>query len=186
MDAARTLRGLTQAQLSKLFVAEGFGRYDIGRIERGVLALTRARRRALVDLLRVPDSWFTDEDLDLSDRDGDGEATREVLETLHNNESLLHELLSRSQKLTDDAVEQAVERICHAITEAVETRDLQSRALNARLAGIESDLGAVRDLTRHVDAQRLREIRELLRAAADQPADRRSGRTPRSADSADR
>jgi hypothetical protein len=185
MEAARALRGFTQPQLSKLFVAEGFGRYDVGRIERGELALTRARRRALVDLLRVPDAWFTDEDLDLSDRDarGGGEVAREVLKTLHNNESLLHELLSRSQKLTDDAVEQAVKRICHAITEAVETRDMQSRALNERLAGVESDLAAVRNFTQQVDARRLP---ELLQAEVDRPADRRSGRTPRSADSADR
>lgn len=62
--AARTLRGLEQAGLDALFAADGLGKQEASRLERGELPLTAARRHALVRHLRVPEEWFTEDDVD--------------------------------------------------------------------------------------------------------------------------
>lgn len=64
LDAARTLRGLKQTELAELVQADGLGKHDVGRLERGAIPLTRALRDALCRHLRVPAGWFTDEDID--------------------------------------------------------------------------------------------------------------------------
>lgn len=41
---------------------QDFGKGDVGRMERGDLALSPARRRALSEILEVPEAWWTAED----------------------------------------------------------------------------------------------------------------------------
>lgn len=63
--AARTVRGIEQDELAEKLYKAGqgeFGKGDVGRIERGQMVLGPARRRALADILQVPEDWFTVED----------------------------------------------------------------------------------------------------------------------------
>lgn len=62
--AARELRGLSQDGLGKLVAADGLGIHDVGRIERGEVTMTRVHRDALIRHLRVPERWFTAENVD--------------------------------------------------------------------------------------------------------------------------
>lgn len=64
MEAARKLRGLSQAQLGKLFEADDLGKMDPQQIERGIMPLRGARLAAACRHLRVPERWFTAEDVD--------------------------------------------------------------------------------------------------------------------------
>ncbi len=64
MEAARILRGIDQRQLGELFAADGLGKSDPGRIERGQIPLDNARLAAACRHLRVPESWFTAESVD--------------------------------------------------------------------------------------------------------------------------
>lgn len=89
LDAARTLRGLKQTDLAELVHADGLGKHDVGRLERGSIPLTRALRDSLCRHLRVPEAWFTDPDLDLEDTGrsnspatGDGSFLVSVIEKL--------------------------------------------------------------------------------------------------------
>jgi len=63
IDAARTLRGLTQNDLAALVHGDGFGKHDVGRLERGDIILSEGLQHSLSRHLRVPPTWFTDEDL---------------------------------------------------------------------------------------------------------------------------
>jgi len=137
IDAARTLRGLTQAQLAKLFVAEGFGTQDIGRIERGGLDLTRARRRSLADLLQVPETWFTEEHLDLTATMDDKRLERitdDVAAVLENQRTILANqefVLRRMVGLLPDDDARLAEEFLRHIEEAGRTPALD----NAEHAG---------------------------------------------------
>lgn len=64
IHAARLLRGLDQEQLNALFEADGLGKTDAGRIERGTLTMQRAHREAFVRNLQVPEDWFLSENVD--------------------------------------------------------------------------------------------------------------------------
>lgn len=63
--AARELRGITQTDLGALFEQDGLGKHDPGRIERGTMPMQRAHREAFIRHLRVPDAWFTEDDVDV-------------------------------------------------------------------------------------------------------------------------
>lgn len=65
LDAARTLRGLTQNQLAALLAEDGLGKHDLGRIERGSLVMQRVHREAIARRLRIPEWWLTVEDIDV-------------------------------------------------------------------------------------------------------------------------
>lgn len=67
IDAFRTLRGLTQADLAEKFASKGHGTQELGRLERGALPLTEIRRRSLAEILEVPERWFVDETLTVAD-----------------------------------------------------------------------------------------------------------------------
>jgi transcriptional regulator with XRE-family HTH domain len=62
--AARALRDVSQAELAGQLEADGLGKHDLGRIERGDLTMMPAHRRALAHHLRLPERWFTDPDTD--------------------------------------------------------------------------------------------------------------------------
>jgi transcriptional regulator with XRE-family HTH domain len=62
---ARTLRGMSQAQLGALVAGDGHGKHDVGRLERGELILTRSLRRSLAEHLSVPEAWFVDETIEI-------------------------------------------------------------------------------------------------------------------------
>jgi len=64
MEAARKLRGLSQAELGELFEADDLGKMDPQQIERGRMLLRGARLVAACKHLRVPERWFTAEDVD--------------------------------------------------------------------------------------------------------------------------
>lgn len=66
IEAARLLRNLKQTDLGMLFAEDGLNKQEAGRLERGELPLTRVRLDALVRHLRVPEAWFTSEDIALS------------------------------------------------------------------------------------------------------------------------
>lgn len=65
IEAARVLRGLTQAQLAELLVQDGLGKHDLGRIERGSMAMQRIHRDAIARHLRVPERWLTEPEVDV-------------------------------------------------------------------------------------------------------------------------
>jgi transcriptional regulator with XRE-family HTH domain len=62
--AARILRGLTQEELDVLGAADGLGRQELSRTERGELPVTRVRREALARLLNLPVEWFLQDSID--------------------------------------------------------------------------------------------------------------------------
>lgn len=63
--AARTLRGISQAEMDRLGHEDGLGKGELSRLERGEFnRITPAQRRTLSYILRVPEAWFTDEDVD--------------------------------------------------------------------------------------------------------------------------
>lgn len=62
--AARLLRGLTQEELDALGSADGLGRQELSRTERGELPVTRVRREVLARLLDFPVEWFLHDSID--------------------------------------------------------------------------------------------------------------------------
>ncbi len=56
---------MDQSDLADLVHEDGLGKYDVGRIERGKMTMQAIHRRSLAHHLRVPESWFTDPDLDV-------------------------------------------------------------------------------------------------------------------------
>lgn len=64
LKAIRELRRLSQTELGKLLAAEGFGKHDLGRVERGQMAMQGALRREVARILRVPEETFLAEDID--------------------------------------------------------------------------------------------------------------------------
>lgn len=69
IDAARTLRGMTQRELGDRLAEDGFGKHDLGRVERGDprMPFNNAILRALCHHLEVPERWFTDRHLTFHD-----------------------------------------------------------------------------------------------------------------------
>lgn len=64
IHAARILRGVHQKDLQKSLAADGLGKQELGRIERGDLTLTKVRREVLSKALSVPEQWFLNESVD--------------------------------------------------------------------------------------------------------------------------
>jgi len=64
IKAARLLRDVSQRDLATVLATEGFGKHDLGAIERGTKTLQGAIRRELALRLRVPEQWFTAESID--------------------------------------------------------------------------------------------------------------------------
>jgi len=96
LKAARELRGIEQQELDARLheLGEGeFGKNDAGRIERGQLAIGPNRRRALSEILGVPDLWWTAEEL--FGEEGVG-LSDEVRAQLTRIESALRLLLDRA------------------------------------------------------------------------------------------
>ena len=100
VEAARILRGLSQKQLAELVHADGLGKHDVGRLERGDLPLTRALRDALIRHLRVPDRWFSDPDVDVIV--GIAEPTEQDLSPASLRD-LLEQALARVDQVADQA-----------------------------------------------------------------------------------
>ena len=65
IEAARILRGLSQAELAERLHADGLGKYDLGRIERGTMPMRRVHRDAIARHLGIPDYWLTEPDVDI-------------------------------------------------------------------------------------------------------------------------
>lgn len=63
--AGRNLRGYTQQELAAILVRDGLGKHDLGRIERGTMAMQRIHRDAFARHLRLPERWFTEPDVDI-------------------------------------------------------------------------------------------------------------------------
>lgn len=64
LKALRELRGISQVEFGELLAAEGFGKHDIGRVERGGMSMQGALRREAARLLRVPEDVFVVDDVD--------------------------------------------------------------------------------------------------------------------------
>lgn len=64
MEAARILRGITRRQLGELFKLDGLGVQDPERLVRHEIEFERTHMRAACEHLRVPERWFTAEDVD--------------------------------------------------------------------------------------------------------------------------
>ena len=64
VEAARTLRGISQTDLDLRFAQDGLGK-AAGRIERGELVMQRAHRDAFCRHLGVPERWFSEPDVDI-------------------------------------------------------------------------------------------------------------------------
>lgn len=93
--AARTLRGIDQEELGRLFEADGLGKLDPGRIERGTLTMQRVHLDAFVRHLGVPETWFVEMSTDLIvGLDLDPESIRDVLDQVDGKLETILELLS--------------------------------------------------------------------------------------------
>jgi transcriptional regulator with XRE-family HTH domain len=97
IDALRTLRGLTQVDLAELFAAKGHGTQELGRLERGALPLTDIRKRTLAEILDVPERFFEEEHLDLTDVADDVPHTQ-----LDRLERTLAEIMRREERAQAD------------------------------------------------------------------------------------
>jgi transcriptional regulator with XRE-family HTH domain len=62
--AARILRGFTQEELDAMGAADGLGRQELSRTERGELPVTRVRREVFARLLNLPVEWFLEDSID--------------------------------------------------------------------------------------------------------------------------
>jgi transcriptional regulator with XRE-family HTH domain len=62
--AARILRGFTQEELDAMGAADGLGRQELSRTERGELPVTRVRREVFARLLNLPVEWFLQDTID--------------------------------------------------------------------------------------------------------------------------
>lgn len=136
IDAARTLRGLTQEELGQRFADEGFGRHDVGRIERGRMPLMGARRRTLALVLDVPESWFTDDYLDLA---GTAPWPRTQIDRLEAKLDRLLAVLGVTEQdsgpivqwLADQAAEADAEALERELQEGVQQDDMQAGSSGA-------------------------------------------------------
>lgn len=67
INAARIIRGMSQAEFDALGAADGFGKGEMSRVERGELAFREGKHLAAMSrYLGVPAWWFTAEAIDLS------------------------------------------------------------------------------------------------------------------------
>ena len=64
IEAARTLRGLTQDALDAMGYRDGLGKQELSRAERGELEITRVRREVFARLLGLPIEWFESDSID--------------------------------------------------------------------------------------------------------------------------
>lgn len=113
IDAARRLRGLRQIDLAELLEADGHGKTDVGRLERGELRFSPSLRRSLAYHLGVSEGWFTavnvDDVLGRGGDAGDDLATREQLDEVTSRLAGLEEkLVARTEH--DRLVEGMLER----------------------------------------------------------------------------
>lgn len=114
IDAARTLRGLTQTELGDLLHSDGLGKHDVGRIERGTMTLQAVHRHALCRHLGVPEDWFLEPDLD------------RLLGIISSDE--IRDRLERIETALDDLAADDGGRVKPSVTE-------RARAAAQRLAG---------------------------------------------------
>src|SRR5881628_2075201 len=65
--AARLLRGIDQAELARLGHEEGLDKQELARLERGEFGdrFSTVQCKALARILRVPESWFHEDDVDV-------------------------------------------------------------------------------------------------------------------------
>lgn len=141
IKAARELRGVSQEELAQQFDDDGLGSSDVGRLERGLLALTRARRDALVRHLRVPERWFTSENVDeiVGYEEVDAIGLRRELEAIrHDLEVLLERRANVEQRLQafpPESIEDAVELLRALRQFAAQTgRDVNQRSVHIQRA----------------------------------------------------
>ena len=140
IKAARELRGIEQTELSEQLAADGLGKSEAGRIERGDLPLTRVRREALMRRLGVPERWFTSDSVDeIVGLDGDDHisavdrlaAIDEKLERLLAQRKAAQERLSRiAPEEAEDALEMLTElrSLAARVGREVPKRGAQARA----------------------------------------------------------
>jgi hypothetical protein len=70
IEGARILRGISQAKLNELGAADGFGREEMGRVERGELDFRPGKHLdPLCRYLMVPRWWFTADELNFGSVD---------------------------------------------------------------------------------------------------------------------
>lgn len=105
IHAARLLRDISQAQLNRLGAADGFGREEMGRVERGELEFRPGKHLdPLCRYLNVPRWWFTAETLYFGDIDSP--ATPDEVSSLLAQQN---DLLARQSKVLD-RIEKAIDR----------------------------------------------------------------------------
>lgn len=78
IKAGRTLRGLSQDELADRVAAEGLPWRLVGALERGEVRLRPAYKAALVEVLRLPEIWFSDPEESLW-RDGPRDEARVII-----------------------------------------------------------------------------------------------------------
>lgn len=165
IDAARTLRGYTQAELADLLHEDGFGKHDLGRAERGEPGMFNANmRRALAHHLRVPENWFIDEDLAF---DAAGELPEIINTKLEHIETLVISHMSFVREHADQATQVMIE-IDGRLTQTERIASLSHDALGDVTEMIEGLRDAVASLA--VDSLRQTQAIEEL-AASDRRAE---------------
>lgn len=129
--AARELIGMSQEDLGALLEQEGYGKHDVGRLERRdpKMPLTPGRRTALAKHLRVPEAWFTAERDELfpaiSDQVDAGPQLKKFLDEIR-------ELVDDYSFLASTATPRQTEELKRRTIERMDRENGESEAVVAR------------------------------------------------------
>jgi transcriptional regulator with XRE-family HTH domain len=107
IKAARELRGISQTQLGAFFEEDGLNKSDPGRIERmsASVPFRRAHLDALCRHLRVPERWFTEENVDAIVGYGGAEEALDQLALLAGRQEALQQQMAEVIGLLTDKPE---------------------------------------------------------------------------------
>jgi transcriptional regulator with XRE-family HTH domain len=142
--ALRKLRGMSQVELGALVEEEGWGKLDVGRIERGDVPMTPGRLDAIARHLGVAREWLTEPDLDVL-LGHPGAPSQEAIERI---DSTLRQLMRNSgEKLqaTSERVDAIYDLNSRVLNELAERQQLIIRLLGGGDGGEAQDVAQPED-----------------------------------------
>lgn len=158
--AARMLRGISQRELDQLAAADGYGKTEMSRVERGELAFRPGKHiEPLCRYLDVPRWWFTAGTIKLPDQIGDDAIGQ-----------LAADLSQVGAGVSEFRVwaERAVDRIIQDRTEAIARVDQRLSVLESRTKDI---AGQVDVLASHSETRAREDAVRIAREAAQRQRD---------------
>lgn len=178
LDALRRLRGLRQEDLAQLVHEDGFGKHDVGRIERGdpTLPFSPGLRRSIAGHLGVPERWFTDAELGglLSPPEPSG-PDLDIAARLDRMQAILDRLEQWESAPVWQRVADSRAEAIETLNERLKTMEASVEAMRGKLEEISPTLTPAERLARAQEeaARRSRELREQLPESPRRPGVRR-------------